>query len=141
MSYSGADRRSHEENSSELCSAGKLLEARLRICTDNLVEATKSIQFSCADIAKSCKDLRDFSIRDQEKIENLENARRCKEKKIEIMQEDAKEHEVAFAAHLGEHLATKKLEGSTGRRWGLLSGLSGGAILEFLRYMVTGRWG
>ena len=93
MSYSGADRRSHEENSSELCSAGKLLEARLRICTDNLVEATKSIQFSCADIAKSCKDLRDFSIRDREKIENLELARERKEKKIENRREKTEDRQ------------------------------------------------
>ena len=141
MAYSGTDRRNHEESSPVLCSAGKLLEARLGICTDNLVEATKSIQLSCSDIAKSCKDLRDFSIRDREKIENLENARKCKEKKIESMREDAKEHEVAFAAHLGEHLATKNLEGATGRRWGLLSGLSGSAILEFIRFLLSGKWG
>ena len=124
-----------QENSIELCPAGKMLEGKLAQCTDNLLEATKAIQSGCADVAESCKDLRDFAIRDKEKIASLEESRVCKNKKIEALRENAKKHEVALAAHLGEHDAIQKLEGSAGKKWGLSGAFGGIGIVEALRFI------
>lgn len=123
----------HSEDS--LCTAGKLLEARLIPCTENLEKACETLQVTCTQIAESVKDLTEYAVRDKEKIEALEKSRDCKKKALKELEDDNQELEINFATHLGEHAVERQIE----RKLAVASGVGGATgfvgIWELIKYL------
>jgi len=131
----------YQENSSELCQAGKLLKLEFTVGINGLEKSAQRMEASCAVIAASVKQLTEYNIRDKERIDALEKSRDCKSQKIKDIQENMHNLEVSFGTHLGEYAEMKRQEGNVGRKWGVLSGLGGAGgfwgIIEILKRMLS----
>ena len=123
------------QTDNDLCPAGKVLEARLNPCINNMEKACQSLQDTCTQIAESIKDLTEYAIRDKEHIAALGKSMDCKSKKLNLLDKDIQEINKNFAAHLGEHKAERRLTIASGV--GGAGGILG--IWELLKYLVKGQ--
>ena len=124
--------KNNHANMDVLCPAGKVLEVRLNACTDNLVDACKTLQNTCSQISESIKDLTEYSVRDKERLYSLEKSRDCKTKKMNELQNTMHEHAIELASYLGEHKAGKKI--AIG---GLASGPIAISLFECIKYLFS----
>ena len=119
----------------ELCPAGKVFEAKMEACTGNLLSASECIRNVCDEMEKANKELRDYAIRDKERIEKLEESNKCKSGKINNIQEQVNEQDKLIAGHLGEHKVITKLEASAGKKWGVGGAFGGLTLIELFKYV------
>ena len=119
----------------ELCPAGKVFEAKMEACTGNLLSASECIRDVCAEMEKANKELRDYAIRDKERIEKLEESNKCKGGKINNIQAQVNDQDKLIAGHLGEHKVITKLEASAGKKWGVGGAFGGLTLIELFKYV------
>ena len=119
----------------ELCPAGKVFEAKMEACTGNLLSASECIRNVCDEMEKANKELRDYAIRDKERIEKLEESNKCKSGKINNIQAQVNDQDKLIAGHLGEHKVITKLEASAGKKWGVGGAFGGLTLIELFKYV------
>ena len=127
----------YQENSSELCSAGKLLESQLKLSTENLLKVSESLQKTCTEMNEKLGKLSEYMAGDVRRIEALEESKKCKSQQIKEAKEHVQKIEVSLATHLGEHHEMKRQEGNEGRKWGILSGTGIAGIFEMIRQIIA----
>lgn len=115
-----------------LCHAGQLLEIRMLASTKSLSCAAASLEISSAKITELIAELTKYAIRDNERLDNLEESKKCKNKKIKEIEDKAHEMKESFAGHCGEHKAERRLTVASGV--GGATGLV--AAWEFVKYLV-----
>lgn len=132
--------------SDELCPAGRILKVEFDSGIDrvedianrlekSLDSMTKTMFGNSKEITTSVQKLVEYSIRDKEKIEALEEKSRCKKKALKELEDDKQKLEIGFAKHLGEHAVERRIE----RKLAVASGMGGATgfvgIWEFIKYL------
>ena len=131
------DHHNQDNPGNELCSGGKILETKVLGSLENLEKSAQSQEKNHKEIAELLTrirlELKEYTTRDLERIEALEESKKCKSKKIREAEQETQKLKESFATHLGEHKADRRLTVASG------VGGAGGLVgaWEFIKYLFT----
>lgn len=123
-----------DKGSVELCAGGEILKTTVVKDLDSIKTMLADQKESFVGIAKSIKELTEYTLRDKGHIEALQKTVGCKGKRITALEDETQEIAVDFATHLGEHKAERRLTVASGV--GGAGGLLG--VWELFKFLTKG---
>lgn len=126
-----------KDQQDNLCPAGKVLEVEFGAGIRSLKDSARRMEVSCKDVAMSVRQLTEYSIRDKERLDNLEK----QHDELKTSKSCIQEVKLKLAKHLGAHEEAKRHEGAEGRKWGASSGIGGAGglyvVIELFKRFFT----